>query len=103
MTTRIFIEKLINEGVRNDHTELTVAKFKQMSAKIFKHLADGGRTHALWTQYYHVVNVIKVFIRTERLVDHHRHLSCIVTEMLHASAAAGHHQYAKDHVCIVNS
>ena len=42
-----------------------------------------------------MVDVIKVFIRTERLADHHGHLSCIVTKMFHIFAAAGHHQYAK--------
>ena len=46
MTTRIFIEKLINEGVRNNHAELIVAKFKQMFAEILKHLADGERPHS---------------------------------------------------------
>ena len=55
---------------------------------MFKHLADGGRTLALWMQYHHKVNVIKVFIRTERLADHHGHLSSIVTEMLQVFAAA---------------
>ena len=40
-------------------------------------------------------NEIKVFIRTEQLADHNRHLSCIVTKMLHIFAAAGHHQYTK--------
>ena len=95
MTTRIFIEKLINDGVKNKHAELIVANFKQEFAEIFKHIADGGRTPTFWTQYHRVVNVIKVFIRTERLADHHGHLSCIVTKMLHVFAAAGHHQYAK--------
>ena len=43
-----------------------------------------------------MVDVIKVFVRTERLADHNGHLSCIVTKMLHIFAAAGHHHYAKD-------
>ena len=42
-----------------------------------------------------MVDVIKVFVRTERLADHNGHLSCIVTKMLHIFAAAGHHHYAK--------
>ncbi|TKS86210.1 hypothetical protein D9C73_020327 [Collichthys lucidus] len=45
-------------------------------------------------QYYYIVDVIKIFIRT-RLADHNGHLSCIVTRMLDIFAAAGHHQYAK--------
>ncbi|KAI4815841.1 hypothetical protein KUCAC02_005968 [Chaenocephalus aceratus] len=42
-----------------------------------------------------MVDVIKVFIRTERLADHNGHLCCIVSRMLDIFAAAGHHQYAK--------
>ena len=42
-----------------------------------------------------MVDVIKIFIRTERLADHNGHLSCIVTRVLDTFAAGGHHQYAK--------
>ena len=42
-----------------------------------------------------MADVIKVFIKTERLADNKRHLSCIVTKMLDIFAAAVHHQYAK--------
>jgi len=42
-----------------------------------------------------MVDIIKMFIRTERLADHVGHLSCIVTRMLDIFSAAGHHQYAK--------
>ncbi|KAE8291497.1 hypothetical protein D5F01_LYC11105 [Larimichthys crocea] len=55
----------------------------------------GGRTPALWVQYHYMVDVIKIFIRTERLADHNGHLSCIVTRMLDIFAAVGHHQYTK--------
>ena len=42
-----------------------------------------------------MVDVMKVFIRTERHADHNGHLSCIVTKMIHIFAAAGHHHYVK--------
>ena len=42
-----------------------------------------------------MVDVMKVFIRTERLADHNGYLFCIVTKMLHIFTAAGHHHYAK--------
>ncbi|KAF3851192.1 hypothetical protein F7725_012964 [Dissostichus mawsoni] len=42
-----------------------------------------------------MVDVIKVFIRNERLADHNGHLCCIVSRKLDIFAAAGHHQYAK--------
>jgi len=80
-------------GVR--HTDPVVAVFEQRFEETFKRLAENGRTPALWVQYHHMVDVIKVFIRTERLADHNGHLSCIVTKMLHIFATAGHHQYAK--------
>ena len=53
-----------------------------------------GRTPALWTQYHCMVDVIKIFIRSDLLADHDGHLSCIVTRMLDIFSAAGHHQYA---------
>ena len=46
-------------------------------------------------EYHHMVDVMKVFIRTERLADHNGNLSWIVTKMLHIFLAAGHHHYAK--------
>ena len=60
-----------------------------------KSLAEEGRTPALWVQYHYMVDVIKIFIRTERLADYNGHLSCIVSKMLDTFSAAGHHQYAK--------
>ena len=72
-----------------------VEVFEQSFANTFNTLAEGGRTPALWVQYLWMVNVIKIFIKSERLADHDRHLSCIVTGMLDIFSAAGHHQYAK--------
>ena len=42
-----------------------------------------------------MVDVIKIFIKMESLVDHNGHLSCIVTRILDTFSAAGHHQYVK--------
>ena len=42
-----------------------------------------------------MVDVIKTFIRIERLADYNGHISCIVASMLDIFSAAGHHQYAK--------
>ena len=77
------------------HTDPVVAIFEQRFEETFKRLAEKGRTPALWVQYHHRVNVIKVFIRAERLADNSGHLSCIAIKMLHIFAAAGHQQYAK--------
>ena len=63
--------------------------FEQTFTETFKQLAEGGRTLALRVQYHNVVDVIKIFIRTERLADYNGHLSCIVSKMIHIFAAAG--------------
>ena len=57
-------------------------------------LADGGRTPALWVWHRSRIDLIKVFIRCERIPDYTGHLSCIIA-MLNTFAAAGHHHYAK--------
>lgn len=77
------------------HTDPVIVVFEQRFEEIFKRLAKGGRTPALWVQYHYMVDVIKIFIRTEWLEDHNGHLSCIVTRMLDSFTAAGHHQCAK--------
>ncbi|CAJ1066509.1 hypothetical protein F7725_020419 [Xyrichtys novacula] len=93
---RTLMEKGVDGKMGARHTDLVVALFEQRFEEIFKKLAEGGRTHAIWVQYHHMVDVIKMFIRTERLADHDGHLSCIVTRMhCEVFAAAGHHQYAK--------
>ena len=92
---RTFMEKVADEKTRAWHTAPIVAVFKQKIEETLKRLAEGGRTPALWVQYHYMVDVIKIFIRTERLADHNGHLSCIVTRMLDTFAAGGHHQYAK--------
>lgn len=92
---RTFMEKVADGKMGARHTDPVVALFEQRFEETFKRLAEGGRTPTLWVQYHHMVDVIKMFIRTERLADHNGHLSCIVTRMLDIFAAAGHHQYAK--------
>ncbi|KAJ8385110.1 hypothetical protein AAFF_G00192510 [Aldrovandia affinis] len=92
---RTFMEKVADGKRGARHTAPIVAVFEQRFEETFKRLAEGGRTPALWVQYHYMVDVIKIFIKTERLSDHDGHLSCIVTRMLDIFAAAGHHQYAK--------
>ncbi|KAI4830959.1 hypothetical protein KUCAC02_002560 [Chaenocephalus aceratus] len=92
---RTFMEKVADGKMGARHTDPVVALFEQRFEETFKRLAEGGRTPALWVQYHYMVDVIKVFIRPERLADHNGHLCCIVSRMLDIFAAAGHHQYAK--------
>ena len=86
------MEKVANEKMGAKHTAPIVAVFEQKYEKNFEKLAEGGR---LWVQYHYMVDVIKIFIITERLAHYNGHMSCIVTRMLDTFSAAGHHQYAK--------
>lgn len=92
---KTFMEKVADGKMGARHTDPIVAVFEQKFEETFQRLAEGGRTPKLWVQYHHMIDVIKAFIRTERLADHNGHLSCIATKMLQIFAAAGHHQYAK--------
>ena len=92
---RTLMEEVANKKLGTRHTSPIVTVFEERFQETFKKLAKGGRTPALWVQYHYLVDVIKIFIRTERTADHSGHLSCIVTWMLDIFAAAGHHQYAK--------
>ena len=53
-----------------------------------------GRTATLWLQYHDQVQLVKDYIRAERLSEFDNHLAS-VCEMLPTFAAAGHSQYAK--------
>ena len=91
---RAFMEKVADRKIGARNTDLVVAVFEERFEETFKWLAE-GRTPALWVQNHHMLDVIKVFSKTEQLADHNGHLSCIVTKMLHIFATAGHHQYTK--------
>jgi len=90
----ILIEKVADERMGAQRTASIVALFELRFEETFKRVGEGGRTPALWVQYHYMVDVIKNFIKCERLADHGRHLFCIVSRMLDTFAAAGHHQYA---------
>ena len=92
---RTFIENAVEEKMCARHTAPIVQDFEERFENTFKTLAEGGRAPALWAQYHDMVDVIKIFIRSERLADYDGHLFCIVTRMLDIFSAAGHHQYAK--------
>ena len=92
---RKLIEEVADGKVGARHTAPIVEVFEQKFANTFNTLAEGGGTPALWVQYHWMVDVIEIFIKSERPADHDRHLSCIVTRMLDILSAAGHHQYAK--------
>ena len=84
-----FMEKVADEKMGARHTALIVAVFEHRLEETFKRLAEGE------VQYHYMVDVIKIFIRTERLADQNGHLSCIVARMLDIFSAVGHHKHAK--------
>ena len=71
---------------------VTVPK-ERIAAKL-RSLTESGGKPALQVWYYEKIDLIKSFIRSERISDNNDHLSCIIG-MLNTFAAAGHHRYAK--------
>ena len=78
---RAFMEKVADGKMGARHTDPIVAVFEKRFEETFKRLAEGGRTPALWVQYHHLIDVIKVFIRTERLAEPQR-TCCEITATL---------------------
>ncbi|KAF4531292.1 hypothetical protein B566_EDAN016861 [Ephemera danica] len=64
----------------------TLSKLSDVSQK--------KRTSKLWSQYFHMVTLIRLFIRSERTGDWKLHMYC-VRKMLPFLAAAGHLNYTK--------
>ena len=89
---KTFMEKVVDVKMGARHSDLVVTVFEQ---KFVETTRKRRKNTCTWVEYHHMVDVIKVFIRTERLADHNGYLSCIVTKMLHIFAAAGHHHNAK--------
>ena len=59
-----------------------------------KALAENSRTAKLWLLYMEYIEVVKLFIRSERMGSWHDHLVA-ATQMLNLFAATGHYNYAK--------
>ena len=57
-------------------------------------ISKRGETAKLWIQYIRMINVLKSFIRAERIGDWHLHLQAI-RNMLPYFQASGHHLYSK--------
>ena len=71
-----------------------VSKIKAWLDQQHRSLSGESRTAKLWLQYCMYVDIVKSFIRAERLGDWELHLSC-VSKMLNLLAATGHTNYAK--------
>ena len=74
--------------------ELLSKKIDENVRKHLKEMAQSGRTPALWIQFHDQVQLIRDFIRAERLSDFDQHLAAVAC-MLPVFAATTHSQYAK--------
>jgi len=94
------LKKLYNDVVhhRVDVCELSksaiLSKVTSLMTEQQSLLGEKSRTAKLWLQYSRYVDIIKSFIRAERVGDWALQLSC-VAQMLNLFAAAGHCKYAK--------
>ena len=73
---KAFMEKVADWKMGARHSDPVVAVFEQRFEETFKRLAKGRRTPALWVEYHHMVDVMKVFIRTDLLADHNASHLC---------------------------
>ena len=76
---------------------MAAIKIRQLHERIQEVLAffsDSGKTQKLWVQYFKMVELIRSFIRAERLSDFLLHMRT-VADILPYLAAGGHGQYAK--------
>ena len=83
-----------SEKLGSQHKNAFISGVREIITNTLKQFASTNRTAALWVQYHNQVQLVKDFIRAERLSNFDDHLSS-VTEMLPTFAAAGHSQYAK--------
>ena len=94
------IERSVNSASNNQNgiesSDIPIAEMVQAKIQsVFKQFDNAGRTPALWTLYYYMVETIRIFIRAEHMGDFSLHLSYITNRMLDIFAAGGHHNYAK--------
>ena len=61
---KTFMEKVADRKMGARDSDPVVAVFEQRFEETFKRLAKGGRTPALWVEYHHMVDVMKIFIGT---------------------------------------
>ena len=71
-----------------------VTKLLDNLNKICNEIKESNRTAKLWIQYFELVQIMRLFIRSERTGDWHLHLYA-VKQMLPYLHAAGHLHYAK--------
>ena len=74
------IEEVDDGKMGARHTASIVEVFEQRFANTFNTLAEGGRTPTLWVQYHWMVDVVKIFIKSERLADYDSYLPVLLQQ-----------------------
>ena len=67
---------------------------RKLVGTVKQHLEEASRTDRLWVNYLHYIQIIKNFIRPERIGNRKLHLQS-VKQMLSLFAATEHIHYAK--------
>ena len=76
------------------HEDSSLLKLRISLEEYKKLLGDSSRTAKLWLQYLYYIDIVRLFIRAERVGDWDLHLIS-VKKMINLFAAAGHINYAK--------
>ena len=76
------------------HEDSSLLKLRISLEEYKKLLGDSSRTAKLWLQYLYYIDIVRLFIRTERVGDWDLYLIS-VKKMINLFAATGHINYAK--------
>ena len=98
---RTYIENVVEAKMGARHTASMVDVFEERFENTFKTLAEGGRTPPLWVQYHYMVDVIKIFIRNERLADYDGTCPVLLPECWTSFQLQGIISMLRSHDCIV--
>ena len=75
-------------------TSETSLKFCRAVARCKEYLSETSPPAKLWIQHIHYINIVKQFIRAERMGNWQNHLM-VVRHMLNLFSATAHFQYTK--------
>ncbi len=96
MNARNLYEEIMVDGISATSTLSSKALLHEIGDKMNseKESIKNHRTAKLWLQYIEMIDILRMFIKAERIGDWNLHLQA-VQEMLPYFAAAGHNLYAK--------
>ena len=89
-------------NIQNNAKNEDLLNLKSHFVRVREELSPNTRTAALWILYQDLINLVRDFIRTDRLGDWRLHIGS-VSNRLPIFAAAGHHNYTKSAYFYVQS